>query len=682
MSAFSRVRAGAVSLRRHRTVRRLAPIAVVVLIAGFAAYLAAMNVFLETRLFRDAISARPGSLLVDYRSAYSLWPGRVHVEGLTIRGRDSSVEWILRLDRCDFRVSLLALIHKRFHASHVNGDGLGLRVRLRKDGPVSPREMRALPPVPGFLDPPLADVGPPPPPLTDANYNLWSVELDDVDANHVRELWIDTVRYAGDLEVRGRWFFRPLRWLDVGPAALSLRSLDVSYGEVEPWLSSATGAFTATIHPSALQEILGADMLDRVSVDGNVRGTLRVANVLAHIVDAPDPGVSRVRRADDAPVDAQVHLGHGVLGPGTQVDIGRFAAVAYAGAVVVDASVSVQAHVDDGGTGHVSLDGSAFRAVRRTSENVRATSVTATVATRDLDLALVGKGLALAGSVEGKGVLAQVKGARVLIPSVEAHARNLTLFGPRPAGRVAVVVPDIELPLSLVPNALLLLPGGVSVEGGQAQAAVSADVDLESMAVTGEARVVAKGLRARVQQEAVDGELRIDLRANESHGRTALSGSTLAFDGTVGTPPTAWWARAVLRQALVDARSGLRLDAEVAANAKDASPLAAIIANSTAIPRWVLDAISTAGLVATGQLRVSPSTFEARSVTARAAGIDLGFELAELGTEREWALLLDVGVVCAGVDVSGDQTDVLLFGARPWFEKKTASLRAIERRYE
>ena len=79
---------------------------------------------------------------------------------------------------------------------------------------------------------------------------------------------------------------------------------------------------------------------------------------------------------------------------------------------------------------------------------------------------------------------------------------------------------------------------------------------------------------------------------------------------------------------------------------------------------------------------MSPSTFQARSVTARAAGIDLGFELAELGAEREWALLLDVGAVCAGIDVSGDQTDVLLFGAKPWFAKKTASLRAVERRYE
>ena len=123
----------------------------------------------------------------------------------------------------------------------------------------------------------------------------------------------------------------------------------------------------------------------------------------------------------------------------------------------------------------------------------------------------------------------------------------------------------------------------------------------------------------------------------------------------------------------------MRFRGEVAANA---SPLAAIVAKSTVIPRWVLDAVSTEGLLATGELLVTPSTFQARSVTAHAAGVDLGFELAELGADREWALLLDVGAVVAGVDVAAGQTDVLLFGARPWFEKKTASLRALERRYE
>jgi hypothetical protein len=233
-----------------------------------------------------------------------------------------------------------------------------------------------------------------------------------------------------------------------------------------------------------------------------------------------------------------------------------------------------------------------------------------------------------------------------------------------------------------VPNALLLLPKGLSIDGGRGRAAISAEVDLDRGDASGTAKVVAQGVHARVGPEAIDGELRLDLRVNEGEGASVLSGSTLAFDGTVGTPPVAWWARAALRDALLDVRSGLRFRAQVIADAKDASPLAAIIANNTDIPRWLLNAISTNGFAATGDLLVSPSTFQARSVRARTAGIDLSFELAELGAEREWALLLDVGIVCAGIDVSGEQTDVLLFGAKPWFARKTASLRAVERRYE
>ena len=383
MSGHPDATAGASRARRARVVRRAARLAALALVAALGAYLVGMNVFLRTRLFRNAITSRSGSLLVDYRSAYSLFPGRIHVEGLTIRGRDSSVEWILLLDRCDFRVSFAALARRRFHASHVNGDGLSLRVRLRKEASVSPEETAALPPVPGFLDPPLKDVGPPPPPLTDANYDLWAIELDDVDAHHVRELWIDTVRYTGDLEIRGRWFFRPLRWLDVGPATIRLRALDVAYGTIEPWLNGAAGELVATVHPFALQEVDGASILDEVSVDGTVHGTLRTANLLGRILDPPKRDGPPAVRADDAGIDARVRLDHGVWRSGTLVQLDRFSMAARPSAAgVVEATLTTEARVDDGGTGHLSVEVSDFRAEEGASQTlVRSAGVS--LASRD-----------------------------------------------------------------------------------------------------------------------------------------------------------------------------------------------------------------------------------------------------------------------------------------------------------
>ena len=65
-------------------------------------YLIGMNVFLRTRLFRNLIGFSPEDMLIDYDSAYSLFPGRIHADGLHIRGSDSKVEWILIIDHCDF----------------------------------------------------------------------------------------------------------------------------------------------------------------------------------------------------------------------------------------------------------------------------------------------------------------------------------------------------------------------------------------------------------------------------------------------------------------------------------------------------------------------------------------------------------------------------------------------------
>jgi hypothetical protein len=233
-------------------------------------YVVAMNVFLRTRIFRDAITADSGAMRVEYASAYSPWPGRIHVDGLAIRGRDSNVEWLLAIDHCDFRQSFLDLLRRRFHASHVRGDGLSLRIRRRLQEVTS--AAAALPQIPGFLDPPRAEAGPEAAPLTDADYRLWSIQLDDVVAEHVRELWIDTVRATGDLRIEGRWFFKPIRWLDIGPAAIDLRSVNVFYGADAPVGLDWHGTMVTTVHPTDIRDAGGTAIVDHLAVDADVRG--------------------------------------------------------------------------------------------------------------------------------------------------------------------------------------------------------------------------------------------------------------------------------------------------------------------------------------------------------------------------------------------------------------------------
>jgi hypothetical protein len=190
---------------------------------------------------------------------------------------------------------------------------LTFRVRLRVDS-ATPEHLAALPAVPGFPDFPHRKPETPPPPATDAQYRLWSIQLDDVDARDVREIWTDTIRYSGTLRVRGRWIFRPMRWLDVGPAVVDAEMLDISYGP-RALTRGLQGSIDATVYPFDLRGHPGLQILEQVSTTVKMRGLLRAGETLQ--VLAPVSGLAFVR--GDGPLDASIRVDHGVLASGTRV---------------------------------------------------------------------------------------------------------------------------------------------------------------------------------------------------------------------------------------------------------------------------------------------------------------------------------------------------------------------------
>jgi hypothetical protein len=162
---------------------------VLFVVAGFAVlYLVAANIFLRTRLLRDVVSRGDGVEL-DYASAYSVWPGLVHVRGLALQVQDYENQLSVAADSGVVRVCLHDLLFRRFHASSVALSGLAFRYRQK----VEPRDgmrsyVAAFPPIAGFPDPPVLS-GEEPPPVPDAEYDLWQIALDKVDAE-LRELWV------------------------------------------------------------------------------------------------------------------------------------------------------------------------------------------------------------------------------------------------------------------------------------------------------------------------------------------------------------------------------------------------------------------------------------------------------------------------------------------------------------
>lgn len=204
--------------------------AVVALFSLALLYVIGVNLFLSSSLFEDALGRDPNTIAIGFDRGWSIFPGRVHCTNLVIRGRDSSLEWLVRIDDVDVDISLLQLLHKRFSASRVHARGSSFRMRQRlATAPTSAAEVAHIPPIEGLppwtLKPPKvekADV------WSNKAYHLWSVHLERIDAEDVREIWVDNERFEGHADVRGRFYFKPLRVVDVGPVRVVMHEGMVS----------------------------------------------------------------------------------------------------------------------------------------------------------------------------------------------------------------------------------------------------------------------------------------------------------------------------------------------------------------------------------------------------------------------------------------------------------------------
>jgi hypothetical protein len=273
------------------------------------AYVLAINVFLSTSLFGRVINAKPQTIDVHYARAWSVVPWRIHAHHLSIRGRDGNVEWILHIEDVRFAVSWSGLARMRFAASHVRGRGVEFRLRQRLDAPpTSEQDCAGLPPIEGL---PPCSARPPPEPApeiwSDSAYNLWTVHLEDVDAEDTREVWIDRARFEGVARIAGRFYLKPIRAVDVGPVDVNVLHGRTSEGGA-PVAEALDGTrLSVTVAPFDPRTV-GGDLIHHVSADVDAR---------AEIPDVARLGVpvpSGVTLGGAASVErAAVHVRSGVL---------------------------------------------------------------------------------------------------------------------------------------------------------------------------------------------------------------------------------------------------------------------------------------------------------------------------------------------------------------------------------
>jgi hypothetical protein len=264
-------------------------------------YVGGINLLVATPLFQRAINADPLMLYIRYDRGWSLLPGRIHAHGLTIRGRDTNVEWILRIDDVVFDVSLPGLLRRRFEAWRVRGTGVSLRVRGRVDAwSVTSDALRDLPPIEGLRSDPIRPFNQETMNIwSDADYNLWTVILRDVVAEDVREVWVDKERFRGSATVLGGFHLVPLRSATIGPIRAEIHRGAESIGAL-PWIDRVTGTADVRIDSFDPRRVPGGQVGRLASVAVGVTGYLPDVARLPILSHAPArlSGSAALRRLD------------------------------------------------------------------------------------------------------------------------------------------------------------------------------------------------------------------------------------------------------------------------------------------------------------------------------------------------------------------------------------------------
>ncbi len=482
--------------------RILFRIAIPLLASLVVLYVFAINVFLSTSLFARVVNASPDTIDIHFQHAWSIVPPHIHARKLSIRGRDSNVEWILRLDEVEFDVSLSSLLKQRFQASNVHGAGLSFRLRRRLEAaPRSPEEVATLPPIEGL---PPYSIRPPQTPWpglwNDAYYDLWSAHLEGIVAKDVREVWIDHARFEGHARINGRFYLKPNRAIEVGPVHVSVAQGGVYAGE-RPVAEGLDGTvLDATLASFDPRTAGGPDILHRLSLEGDAAGVLPD---LGGLLPTPEGmtirGGAAVRRA-------VLHIRSGVVAPDSHLEASAPNMVLTSATHRTTAGLAFEANVvpaSAGGDGRLT-----FRAEMANVEVSRALSV--------------------------QGARSVLLGAPRVVATGDSAALDLA----RPFKDLHVV---LDLPEGDVPNARALsryIPPKtpVSLVNGRARAEARVEVWLAEKRATGRGTLHAEDLDIALAKMRVRGRTSVQAGFASYHFDTRrIDGATLRMHVASGS---------------------------------------------------------------------------------------------------------------------------------------------------
>lgn len=599
-------------------------------IAGlFVFYLLVANVILRTHLLRGWLTHEPEALFVDYRSAWSLYPGHVEVRDLAVRHQDANVQLQLGLDRASLHLSLWALTHRTLLVDRLDAKGGTFELRHKAVDPQGNEgRISAFPRIEGFADPPVVEPVDP-----KAERHPWTIDLPVITAT-MREVWTMEIHYRGDATVTGGFRVQPQREISVAPSVMITHGGTLSFGE-RALLRGGEGRVEATLERFDPRVVHGIDVVRQLS--GSVQQTGELVS-LASIADTYFPGQRLHLEHGSGLVEITSRVDRGVFQPGARVTYRSEDAVVQVGAVTFGGDLTATATVEGAAEGPV---------VHATATLAKGTAFPAASAPASHALEL--RELRSSVTFDNADIVRsrETKVTEAATSLTSAHVADLRAWQP-------------------------IAPQGWTFEGG-------------ALTIAGRASYRQGKLDGRVDTqlaEAAIGNSRFAVRASGKVGSDLHShavGHTLDFSGMSADlekialrldrgHSEGLWMRAQTR--LLRVGTAGTADADIALESGPGARTVELFTRLAHVPDVAGDATSGTELHARLHLRVRPEDLSLTVNEAKNGALETRGRIRRTPGRTSGAFLVSVGPFHAGFDLTGSGVSVNPLAGGDWLDEK------------
>ena len=698
------------------------------LVATYALYLMAGNVFLNTSLGERTLNRKPDRFQMRWASGHTWWPGRVSLREVVLQGQSRRIAWEAQAERVEGRIALWPLLSRRLHVPELRAHEVsgGVHRVARELAPPPPRE------------------------------GGWELQFDRIASESIRRGYFDglELRGAGRGEVG---FYKQLRGgsMELMPSTVGFTAASVTRDGDEV-LREATLDVRFAIDRHRREDAAGIDKLLKTRLDLKLAG--RTAGLNVAVGPAGDVAVMLV--PGEGRADIALGFERGLLTPGGRAqwtmavagnDIAGAARNDIVGIdVAVDEDIVIKATVPPQADGRLAVDADLrlrgrqvplrdfTRVLPRVSghlvgiwhfDSLRWLSGLFPQASW---LKLDGAGAVSADVQVVDGKLAA--GSRIDVPEVNAVAE---VMGNRirgraradirlDAGKDGVLVPRLQATMDRFDVAALRTPGTPYVQGRHLVLSINADGPLAQMRDALQARVVFKdarvpdlrvynpflprrhmrfdggagvlsgdlsldaagevgrgtvriagrGTRMHLAGMQLRGDIDLDLKLRRADLKRRLfiaDGSTVQVRNVGFTEPggesrRGWWARVRLDRARLDVDRPISAGGGADVTMKDVGFLLALFSRQKEYPAWVYRLVDAGEAQVRGRVQWRDDVLVLDRMQASNDRYDMLARLRLQGTQRQGDLYARWRALSVGVEVQGPQRRLHFVRAKAWYE--------------